>query len=82
MKHTPTNKTSAAPDQENALSTVTLDYSAEQALSGIRARLSFAGGQILHIASDGAFVVVSPFMHTARFNNLSALQAYADKVRV
>ena len=58
------------------------DHIAKQALSGIQARLSCAGGQIVSIASDGAFVVVSPFAHTTRFSNLSALQAYADGVRV
>lgn len=59
-----------------------IDHIAKQALSGIQARLSCAGGQIVSIASDGAFVVVSPFAHTTRFSNLSALQAYADGVRV
>ena len=78
----PTKKKSAAPDQENALSKVTQNHIVEQTLSRIRARLIFAGGQVLTVATDGAFVVVSPYMGTTRFNNLSALQAFADKLRV
>ena len=79
----PTKTKSAAPDQENALSKVTIsDDIARQAVSGIQARLCLAGAQIVRPTADGGFTVISPFMHTTRFSNLSALQAHADRVRV
>ena len=75
----PTKKKSAAPDQENALSTVTPEHIADKQLATIRAQLCLAGGQRLHIANDGIFLVTNPFGYITRFNSFASLQAHAER---
>ena len=64
--------------------TRTADDSAKRAqekeLATIRARLCHCGGQVLHVAIDGAFFVVTPWQQITKFNDLQALQAYVAKV--
>ena len=51
----------------------------EKELSTIRARLCLAGGQTLHLATDGAYFVVTPFGQITKFDDLASLQAHADR---
>ena len=76
----PTKKKSAAPDQENALSTTDhRDYTRDQTLATIRAKLYLAGKQRLHLAADGVYFVSTPFGQVMRFDSLASLQARADR---
>ena len=55
------------------------NHIAEKQLSTIRARLCLAGGQCLHIATDGTFFVVNPFGQITKFDSLAALTVHADR---
>ena len=71
---------SATPYQENALSTTDRKHhTLEKTLATIRAKLSLAGGQRLHVADDGVFYVATPFGQVMRFDSLASLQARADR---
>ncbi len=56
------------------------DITSEKKLWTIRAKLCLAGGQTLHMATDGAFFVVTPWQQVTKFDDLNALQAYIQKV--
>ena len=44
------------------------------------AQSCLAGGQTLHVSTDRAFFVVTPWQEITKFNDLQALQAYIAKV--
>ena len=50
----------------------------EKELSTIRAKLCLAGGQRLHISTDGGYFVVTPFGQITKFDDLESLAAHAD----
>ena len=47
-------------------------------ISTLRAKLAISGGQRLHVADDG-FFVVNLFGQITKFDTLAALQAHADR---
>ena len=57
----------------------TADITAEKAIATVRAKLSLAGGQRLHIADDGVYFVTTPFGQVFRFDDLSRLRAHAER---
>ena len=56
------------------------NHNAEKALATIRAKLCIAGGQTLHVASDGAYFVVTPWQQIVKFDDFPSLQTYVAKV--
>jgi hypothetical protein len=55
------------------------DHNVEKTLATIRAKLWIAGGQTLHVATDGDCFVVTPWQQITKFDDLASLQAYADR---
>ncbi len=55
------------------------DHSVEKTIATIRAKLCIAGGQTLHIATDGIFFVVTPWQQITKFDSLPELQAHAER---
>ena len=74
---------SSAATKQHSLD-VSANRAREKALSTIRARLSIAGGHVLHraAADDGSltYFVVSPWGQIQSFAGIDALQSFTDKV--
>ena len=54
-------------------------YIADKATATVRAKLCHAGGQVLHVANDGAFFITTPFGQITRFDSVESLQACVDR---
>ena len=76
----PTKAKSASPGKDQALFTTDgPKHSLEKTIATIRAKLCHCGGQVLHVATDGSFFVVTPWQQITKFDDLALLQAHADR---